>query len=155
MLSRVRQSQEEIAVRIGVSRQSISQWRNGDIRPGEQKRELLQAVFGIDRAAWDEEPAATEEPEPLPEPLGGPAALAELLESLVTDELRSLRAKRSGSALERATAINALLGALERAAAIRRALEWRKACAVLEEALRGHPEAAVAVELALRRHDEA
>lgn len=75
-------SQESLAERIGVSRQSISKWETGEASPEISKLPLLASAFGV-TADWllseegvpEEEPATDQAPEAsvAPQPVSAPA----------------------------------------------------------------------------------
>lgn len=60
-------SQEALAEKLGVSRQSVSKWENGDASPELDKLLLLAKVFGV-TTDWLLTPDAPEEPAPEPRP---------------------------------------------------------------------------------------
>lgn len=65
-------SQEELAERVGVSRQSVSKWELGEATPEVEKLLALAGIFGIttDELLRDGEPSRSEEaPEPAPSEL--------------------------------------------------------------------------------------
>lgn len=47
-------TQEELARRLGVSRQAVNTWEKGKVRIPKARREMLAAFFGIDAACLDE-----------------------------------------------------------------------------------------------------
>ena len=63
-----RLSQEELAARVGVSRQAVSKWELGDATPEVDKLVALARVFGVttDELLSPEEPAAGTPPPPPP-----------------------------------------------------------------------------------------
>ena len=65
-----RLSQEELAARVGVSRQAVSKWELGDATPEVDKLVALARVFGVttDELLSPEEPAAGTPPPPSPRP---------------------------------------------------------------------------------------
>ena len=65
-----RLSQEELAARVGVSRQAVSKWELGDATPEVDKLVALARVFGVttDELLSPEEPAAGTPPPPPPRP---------------------------------------------------------------------------------------
>ena len=67
---RARLSQEELAAKVGVSRQAVSKWELGDATPEVDKLLALARVFGVttDELLREEEPAAEIPPPPPPEP---------------------------------------------------------------------------------------
>lgn len=70
-------SQEALAERIGVSRQSISKWETGEASPEISKLPLLAKAFGV-TTDWllSEEGIPQEEPAPEPAPMPEPAPAA-------------------------------------------------------------------------------
>lgn len=68
--TKARLSQEALAEKIGVSRQAVSKWENGDAEPEIGKLRLLADAFGVtvDWLLSDAEPEGkkTERPEPVP-----------------------------------------------------------------------------------------
>ena len=65
-----RLSQEELAARVGVSRQAVSKWELGDATPEVDKLVALAKAFGVttDELLSPEEPQAETPPPPPPEP---------------------------------------------------------------------------------------
>ena len=65
-----RLSQEELAARVGGSRQAVSKWELGDATPEVDKLVALARVFGVttDELLSPEEPAAGTPPPPPPRP---------------------------------------------------------------------------------------
>lgn len=63
-------SQEELAARVGVSRQAVSKWELGDATPEVDKLVTLARVFGVttDELLSPAEPAAETPPPPSPGP---------------------------------------------------------------------------------------
>lgn len=63
-------SQEELAERVGVSRQSVSKWELGEATPEVEKLLTLAGIFGIttDELLRDSEPASSEQPREAAEP---------------------------------------------------------------------------------------
>ena len=63
-------SQEELAARVGVSRQAVSKWELGDATPEVDKLVTLARVFGVttDELLSPTEPEAETPPPPPPEP---------------------------------------------------------------------------------------
>lgn len=64
--TKIRLSQEALAEKIGVSRQAVSKWENGDAEPEIGKLRLLAETFGV-TADWllsDEEPEGEKTAEP-------------------------------------------------------------------------------------------
>lgn len=63
-------SQEELAARVGVSRQAVSKWELGDATPEVDKLVALAKAFGVttDELLSPEEPKAETPPPPPPEP---------------------------------------------------------------------------------------
>ena len=70
-------SQEELAARLGVSRQAVSKWETGDAQPEVAKLRLLSQVFGVS-IDWL---LSEEDGEPVPES-GAAQARPELSEQL-------------------------------------------------------------------------
>lgn len=70
-------SQEELAARLGVSRQAVSKWETGDAEPEVSKLRLLSQVFGVS-IDWL---LSEEDGEPVPES-GAAQARPELSEQL-------------------------------------------------------------------------
>ncbi|HRX58591.1 MAG TPA: helix-turn-helix transcriptional regulator [Eubacteriales bacterium] len=68
--TKARLSQEALAEKIGVSRQAVSKWENGDAEPEIGKLRLLADAFGVtvDWLLSDAEPeeTGTQSPEPTP-----------------------------------------------------------------------------------------
>ena len=62
--------QEELAARVGVSRQAVSKWELGDSTPEVDKLVALARVFGVttDELLSPEEPAGETQPPPPPRP---------------------------------------------------------------------------------------
>ena len=69
---RAKLSQEELAARVGVSRQAVSKWELGESTPEVSKLLALARAFGVttDQLLSEEDPAPAPEPapEPTPEP---------------------------------------------------------------------------------------
>lgn len=63
-------SQEELAARVGVSRQAVSKWELGDATPEVDKLVALAKAFGVttDELLSSKEPEAETPPPPPPEP---------------------------------------------------------------------------------------
>ena len=63
-------SQEELAARVGVSRQAVSKWELGDATPEVDKLVALARAFGVttDQLLSPEEPEAEAPPPPQPPP---------------------------------------------------------------------------------------
>lgn len=68
-------SQEELAARVGVSRQAVSKWELGEATPEVDKLLALARVFGVttDELLSESEPPEAE-PDPAENPDSGPAA---------------------------------------------------------------------------------
>lgn len=60
LLGRISATQVQIAARCGVSQGLVSLWRSGAKRPGPEKRELLQAAYGISMDDWNKAPLAAQ-----------------------------------------------------------------------------------------------
>ena len=75
-------SQEELANRLNVSRQTISKWELGDSAPDMEKLVAISDLFevSLDELVLDKEPAQT-----VSEPTK-PTAADELLQKVITDE---------------------------------------------------------------------
>lgn len=75
-------SQEELANRLNVSRQTISKWEVGDSTPDMEKLVAISDLFEIslDELVLDKAPAREE---PLPQ---RPSAADELLQKVITDD---------------------------------------------------------------------
>ena len=70
---RAKLSQEELAARVGVSRQAVSKWELGESTPEVSKLLALARAFGVttDQLLSEEDPAPAPEPTPEPSPEGG------------------------------------------------------------------------------------
>lgn len=78
-------SQEELANRLNVSRQTISKWEVGDSTPDMEKLIAMSDLFGVslDELVLDKAP----EPEPAPAPTPPKADLyTDIKENVLTDE---------------------------------------------------------------------
>ncbi len=47
-----RPTKTELAERLGVSKQALDQWLQGQSRPTSHRREIIERVLGIPAAAW-------------------------------------------------------------------------------------------------------
>ncbi len=80
-------SQEELANRLNVSRQTISKWEIGDSAPDLEKLVAISDLFGIslDELVHGEAPAP--EPEPaVPLQTAGAAIYSDIKDNIVTEE---------------------------------------------------------------------
>ena len=70
---RAKLSQEELAARVGVSRQAVSKWELGESTPEVSKLLALARAFGVttDQLLSEEDPSPAPEPTPEPSPEGG------------------------------------------------------------------------------------
>ena len=82
-------SQEALAERIGVSRQSISKWETGEASPEISKLPLLAKAFDVttdwllsEEGLPQEEPATEAAPEPIPQPEAPAASWPSWVENL-------------------------------------------------------------------------
>ncbi len=182
LLSRVTETQEQIAETCSVSRVAVSQWKTGQTKPSKPKRAVLFETYGITPTAWDEEPIAGETTMPrskrrapkvptgiaLPRPEiqipEGAIAKAQALESMAFSLLVGLTEDTESPPLERAKVMASIVptlallakltGQFELGARLFRLPIWKRIEAALAAGLRGHPKAAVACARELRAVEE-
>lgn len=129
-LAQVAGSDGEIARAVGTSRQAVHQWRRGEKKPGAPSRLKLQALLGIDPAAWDRD--GSESAAPTAEIRVGGTSLEQ-----IDAEIASLRLQASAPGLIASARVR-ISEAITRAVAQRSRVEREQA--MLEERIvREHP----------------
>ena len=160
LLARTSITQEEIAARLAarglrVSRPTVSYWVGGQKKPRVEHRALLETEFGVPAASWDEEPKASDPVKPRAKKPPAPAPSGVLSKAValerICDELWSGLADVSKTPAERAEVGKTIADVLYKLARLPTARltqhpDWPLVRRALREALRGHVEAAKAVE---------
>lgn len=156
LLQRVPGTLAELAARLGCSRVSVLDWRNGDKTPGYDACAALLEAFAIPIDAWDQVPHGA--PAPAPPDSGPPGSTIACVRELLT-WLRGLRGSFHGSAASRCvtaeTRVIALLHRIENdhdmheARLVHEHPEWLALKRRVLAALAPYPEAARAVAAAL------
>jgi transcriptional regulator with XRE-family HTH domain len=59
-------SHQDVATRLGTSRQAVHQWRRGEKIPGASMRARASEVLGISSDSWDRQPGELATPGPVP-----------------------------------------------------------------------------------------
>lgn len=166
LLARSSATQETIAEKVGVSRQAVAKWCSGAARPDDERRRKLSRLYRVPVAAWDEDVAtqvaasATQPAREVDTKLDGTAegvlAEADQLEDDVRELRRRAQSDGGMTPLEFGRILAITGDTLLKVARIRRGLDvvqhpdFRRAVAVVETALRGHPAAAEAVRVAMQ-----
>ena len=102
-LGKLGETQEQLAEKLGKSRQLVGFWISGERVPRGKNRDLIEAIVGIDTRAWDQ--PIPPPPKPTPPPADAPldasvGALATRLIAILSAELECLEKER-GTPLER------------------------------------------------------
>lgn len=164
LLARTGKTQDEIASRLTacglrVSRQMVGYWMSGDKRPRVERRALLETEFGVPASSWDEAPRESdpirprsrkpEETESREVP-SGVLSKAVALERICDELWAGLTAETSTPA-ERADVGKTIADVLYKLARLPTSRltqhpDWPLVRRAVREALRGHPDAARALE---------
>lgn len=163
----------EIAKRIGVSRNTVHEWRRGTKSPGPEMRDALALELGIPAQAWGrapvDRPASPPSPSPAvtstPRPGERPSTLDDVLQLLAeldadasADGVLPSDRARIRDTKTKALALKARIeaqDALFEAQAITKHPAWRRIRTTIVESLRPYPDAARAVATALQEADAA
>lgn len=170
LLAQTGHTQEVIAATLGVSRQQVGYYVNGEKKPGPGNRKTIERVYQIPAESWDQPKVSQSIPPPPKSPSSFPgvpvqnqdvftkaARLEAMAESLIDELENDVTATRiertrvmTGVANILAT-LAKMTGQFDIGAKFLKTPIWKRIERAVAEGLEGHPEAACDVRDALRR----